>query len=171
MNVDYNNLHYVVLYTTHFYFLDSRTLLHILHLWAKILWHLLKSSLWKRVGNTQFLKSNTTIYIQYISWGNLRERDHWGDPDVDGKIILRWIFRKWDGVVRTGWIWLRIGRGGAALVSTVRNLQVPKMRGISWLAAVPVSFSRRTLLHGVSNLVHTVHTACLSQASCVHCVE
>jgi hypothetical protein len=24
-------------------------------------------------------------------WGNLRERDHWGDPDVDGRIILRWI--------------------------------------------------------------------------------
>ena len=37
-----------------------------------------------------------------------------------------------------------------ALVSTVRNLQVPKMRGISLLAAEPVSFSRRTLLHGVS---------------------
>ena len=33
-------------------------------------------------------------------WGNLSERDHWGDPDVDGRIILRWIFRKWgpDGV-------------------------------------------------------------------------
>ena len=37
-----------------------------------------------------------------------------------------------------------------ALVSTVRNLRVPKMRGISWLAAEPVSFSRRTLLHEVS---------------------
>ena len=37
-----------------------------------------------------------------------------------------------------------------AFVGTVRNLRVPKMRGISWLAAEPVSFSRRTLLHGVS---------------------
>jgi len=26
-------------------------------------------------------------------WGNLRERDHSGDPGVDGR-ILRWIFRK-----------------------------------------------------------------------------
>jgi hypothetical protein len=29
---------------------------------------------------------------------NLRERDHWGDPGVDGRLILRWIFRKWDVV-------------------------------------------------------------------------
>ena len=29
----------------------------------------------------------------------LRERDHWGDQDVDGRIILRWILRKWEGVV------------------------------------------------------------------------
>ena len=29
-------------------------------------------------------------------WGNLRERDHLGDPDINGRIILRWIFRKWD---------------------------------------------------------------------------
>ena len=48
-------------------------------------------------------------------WGNLRERDHWGDQDVDGRIILRWIFRKWEGVVGTGWSWLRIGTGGGRL--------------------------------------------------------
>ena len=36
-----------------------------------------------------------------------------------------------------------------ALVGTVRNLRVPKIRGISWLAAEQVSLSRRTLLHGV----------------------
>ena len=27
-------------------------------------------------------------------WGNLRKRDHLGDPGVDAKIILRWNFRK-----------------------------------------------------------------------------
>jgi hypothetical protein len=31
-------------------------------------------------------------------WGNLRESDHLGDPGVDGRKILRWIFRKWDMV-------------------------------------------------------------------------
>jgi hypothetical protein len=32
-------------------------------------------------------------------WGNLKERGHWGDPDVDERIILRWIFKKLEGVV------------------------------------------------------------------------
>ena len=34
-----------------------------------------------------------------------------GDQDVDVRIILRWIFRKLEGVVGTGWSWLRIGTG------------------------------------------------------------
>ena len=38
-----------------------------------------------------------------------------GDQDVDGRIILRWIFRKWEGVVGTGWSWLRIGTSGGRL--------------------------------------------------------
>ena len=37
-------------------------------------------------------------------WGNLRERDHWGDPDEDGRIILRWIFKKWDWGRGMDWI-------------------------------------------------------------------
>jgi hypothetical protein len=38
-----------------------------------------------------------------------------GDPDVDVRIILRWIFRKWEGVVGTGRSGLRIGTGGGHL--------------------------------------------------------
>jgi hypothetical protein len=32
-----------------------------------------------------------------FGWGALRERDHLEDPGICGGIILRWIFRKWDG--------------------------------------------------------------------------
>ena len=53
--------------------------------------------------------------IYRILVGNLRERDHLGDPGVDGRIILRWIFRKWDVGVWTGSSWLRIGTGGGHL--------------------------------------------------------
>jgi hypothetical protein len=44
-------------------------------------------------------------------WKNLRKRDHRGDPDVDGRIILRRIFRKWD-----------VGYG---LVNAIMNLRFP----------------------------------------------
>ena len=30
-------------------------------------------------------------------WGNLEERDHMGDLDVEIKIILKLIFKQWDG--------------------------------------------------------------------------
>jgi hypothetical protein len=36
------------------------------------------------------------------------EIDNWGDPGVDGRIILRWIFRKWDEGVWIGLRWLMI---------------------------------------------------------------
>jgi hypothetical protein len=48
-------------------------------------------------------------------WRNLRERGYWGEPDVDERIIFRWIFRKLEGVVGTECSWLRIGTGGGHL--------------------------------------------------------
>jgi hypothetical protein len=44
----------------------------------------------------------------------VRERDHLEDPGVDGRVILKWIFKKWD----EAWprlIRLRIGTGGGLL--------------------------------------------------------
>jgi hypothetical protein len=36
--------------------------------------------------------------MQTLFWrGNLRERDYLADPGLDGRIILRWNFIKWDG--------------------------------------------------------------------------
>jgi len=43
-------------------------------------------------------------------WGNIRERNYLEDPGIDGKIILRRIFRAW-----TGSSWLSTGAGGGHL--------------------------------------------------------
>jgi hypothetical protein len=48
-------------------------------------------------------------------WENLREKYNLEDPGIDGKIILRWIFRKWDGWAWTRLIWFRIGTCGGHL--------------------------------------------------------
>jgi len=48
----------------------------------------------------------------YKVWrGSLREKDHLEDPGANGRIILRWLFRKWDEEVWTGFICYRIGPG------------------------------------------------------------
>jgi hypothetical protein len=48
-------------------------------------------------------------------WGNLRERDHFENPGIYGRIILICIFRKWNVDDWTGLSWLRIGTGGGHL--------------------------------------------------------
>ena len=54
------------------------------------------------------------VYTGYW-WGNLRDEDHLEDAGVDGRMILEWMFRKWDVGVWTGSSWLTIGTGGGHL--------------------------------------------------------
>jgi len=48
-------------------------------------------------------------------WGDMRERDNLGDLGLDVRIILNWIFKKWDGEAWSGLVWLRIGTCGGFL--------------------------------------------------------
>jgi len=55
------------------------------------------------------------VGVRRVLVGKPEEKRPWGDQDVDGRIILRWIFRKLEEVVGTGWSWLRIGTGSGHL--------------------------------------------------------
>jgi hypothetical protein len=45
--------------------------------------------------------------VHRVWWGSLSERGHCGDQDVDGRIILRWMFRKLEGCIGCWWGSLR----------------------------------------------------------------
>jgi hypothetical protein len=47
--------------------------------------------------------------------GKREGMDHFEGPGVDGRIKLRWMFRKWDVGAWTGSILLRMGTGGGQL--------------------------------------------------------
>jgi hypothetical protein len=57
-------------------------------------------------------------------WENLRKRDHLEDQDVDGRVVVKYIFKKWDGGIdgidlaqdRDRW---------RAVIHAVMNLRVP----------------------------------------------
>jgi hypothetical protein len=48
-------------------------------------------------------------------WESQNVRDHWGDLDVGGWTILKWILERYDGTVWIGLIRLRIGTSGGLL--------------------------------------------------------
>jgi len=57
-------------------------------------------------------------------WGNLRERNYLKDPEVDGRIILKRIFRLWEGVM--DWIDVAQDRDRwRAVVNAVTKFRVP----------------------------------------------
>jgi PAS domain-containing protein len=53
--------------------------------------------------------------IYRVLVGKPEGKNHLEDPGVDGRIILRWIFRKWDVGAWTGSSWLRVETGSGHL--------------------------------------------------------
>jgi len=61
------------------------------------------------VGLVARMGKKRSVYRVLV--GKLEGKNHLEDPGIDGRIILRWIFRKWYVGVCTGLFWLRIGTG------------------------------------------------------------
>jgi hypothetical protein len=86
--------------------------LHDLYSSPNFVW-VIKSRRMRWAGHVVRMVEERGVYRGLV--GKLEGKNHWGDPDVDGRIILRWIFRKWDVGVWTRLGWLRIETGGGVL--------------------------------------------------------
>jgi len=82
------------------------------------------NDLYCSASNVQVIKSRRIRWYGHVArmgerrgfwWENMGERDHLGDPGIDGRIILRSIFRKLDMEAWTGSSWLSTGRGRGLL--------------------------------------------------------
>jgi len=62
------------------------------------------------VGNVARIGERRGLYRVLV--GKPEGKSHLEDPGIDGRIILQWIFRKWDVGAWTESIWLRIRMGG-----------------------------------------------------------
>jgi hypothetical protein len=63
---------------------------------------------------TNYEAPHYAVFIGY-RWENQKERDHWGNQDVRGWTILKWILERYNGMVWIGFTWIRIGTSGGLL--------------------------------------------------------
>jgi hypothetical protein len=76
-------------------------------------------------------------------WGNLKERDHLEESGIEERMILKGIFRKWDG----GMDWIDLAQDRErwrALVNVAMNIWVSQNTGYFLTNREPVTFSRTT---------------------------
>ena len=74
-------------------------------------------------GHVAYIGERKGAYTDLV--GKLREKDHFEDPGLDGRLMLTWVFRKWDG---RGMDWIDLDQDRdrwRALVNEVMNFRVP----------------------------------------------
>jgi len=87
----------------------------------------IKSGRMRWTGHVAFMEERRGVYRVLV--GKPEGKNHLGDPGVDGRIILRWILRKWN-VGGMDWIELAQDRNRwPAFVNAVMNLRVPSNAG------------------------------------------
>ena len=74
---------------------------------------MIKSIRMRWAGHVARMGEGRGVYGALV--GKLEGKRSLRNPDADGRIIIRWIFRKWDVWVWTGSIWFKIGTGGGHL--------------------------------------------------------
>ena len=95
-----------------------------------------------------YVRETVKVHTE-ICWADLRERDHLEHVGLNGRIILKWIFKKWDGELWALLIWLRVGQeAGYCECGNELSGSIKCGEFLDWLR--PVNFSRRTVLEGVS---------------------
>jgi hypothetical protein len=86
--------------------------LHALYSSPNII-RVMKSRRLRWAGHVARMGERRSAYRALV--GKPEEGGHLEDPDVDGRIILKWIFERLGVGAQTGLIWLRIGTGGGLL--------------------------------------------------------
>jgi hypothetical protein len=74
---------------------------------------MIKSRRMRWAGHVERMGKRRGIYSVLV--GRPERTNHLEDPGIDGRIILRCVFRKWDVGAWTGFNWLRMGTSGKHL--------------------------------------------------------